>query len=199
MSQAVLTPSGVMTTTTTVSDELWTVYDLEQMPPGRRYELLEGVLYMVAMPSWPHPLVAKNLYNLLDDWVRAEKCGYVFSAQTGLYLNELNYLDPDLVYLRPHQVPRREGERVQSATLAAEVISPSNLRAPREEKEARFRQIGVEEIWYVHQRPRRLEVRRLAETGYEDHVTFEGSMIVSSEISPGLEFTLAAVRAGVGE
>lgn len=67
MSQAVLTPNGVVTATTTVSDQLWTVYDLEQMPSGRRYELLDGVLYMVAMPAWPHPLVAKNLYNLLDD------------------------------------------------------------------------------------------------------------------------------------
>jgi len=61
MSQAVLTPSGVVAATTTVSDQLWTVYDLEQMLPGRRYELLDGVFYTVAMPSWPHPLVAKNL------------------------------------------------------------------------------------------------------------------------------------------
>lgn len=69
------------------------------------------------------------MYNLLDDWARAEKCGYVFSAQTGLNLNEHNYLDPDLVYLQPHQVPQRDGERVTSAALAAEVISPSNFRA----------------------------------------------------------------------
>jgi Uma2 family endonuclease len=199
MSQAVLTPGGVVTATTTVSDQLWTVSDLEPLPSGRRYELLAGVLYMVAMPGWPHPLVAKNLYNLLDDWARAEKCGYVFSAQTGLYLNEHNYLDPDIVYLRPHQVPRGEGQRVQSATLAAEVISPSNFRSSREDREVRFRQLGVEEIWYVHQYPRRLVIRRLAEDGYEDSATFEVNDLVRSGVFPGLEFPLEAVWTGVGE
>lgn len=130
--------------------------------------------------------------------MRAEKCGYVFPAQTGLYLNEHNYLDPVLVYLRPQQVPRREGERIHCAALAAEVISPSNLRASREEREARFQQLEVEEIWYVHQHPRRLEIRRIGQNGYEDQAVFTGDT-VRSEVFPGLEFPLEAIWAGVGE
>lgn len=198
MSQAVMTPGGVVATTTTVSDQLWTVADLAPLPSGRRYEILDGVLYMVAMPAWPHPLVAKNLYNLLDDWVRGEKSGYVFSAQTGLYLNEHNYVDPDLIYLRPHQVPAREGARVQSAAMVAEVISPSNLRASRDDREERFRQLQVEEVWYVHQHPRRLEIRRLGTGGYADFRSFSGEELVCSEVFPGLEFPVAAIWAGVG-
>lgn len=193
MSQAVLTPSGVVTATTTVSAELWTVFDLEQMPPGRRYELLDGVLYMVAMPAWPHPAIVDNLHAILRDWVHQHGLGRVFTAQSGLYLNELNYLDPDIVFLRPDQVPSRRGQRIRAATLAIEVLSPSNFRAPREERELRFGQLGVEELWYVSYQTRTLEIRRLLGSTYETSSLHQGDDVFAPPLFPSLEIRLAEV------
>jgi len=193
MSQAVSTPSGVVATTTTVSDQLWTVADLEPLPSGRRYELLDGVLYMVAMPAWPHPAIVDNLHALLRDWVRQHGLGRVLAAQSGLYLNELNYLDPDIVYLRPEQVPSRRGQRIKAATLAIEVLSPSNFRAPREEREIRFGQLGVEELWYVSYQTRILEIRRLQGQVYETASLHRGEEVFSPALFPGLEVPLTEV------
>jgi hypothetical protein len=138
MSLPAVSTAPVVAATTVVSDQVWTVDDLERMPSGYRYELLDGVLYKTAMPAWPHPLVVKNLFNTLDDWVRSRGSGYVLTPQTGLQLNRINYLDPDVVYVRPDQVPRKRGQRITSAAFAAEVLSPSNRLASLEEREARF-------------------------------------------------------------
>lgn len=196
MSQAVITPGGVVATTTTVSDQLWRVSDLEPLPSGRRYEILDGVLYMVAMPAWPHPAIVDNLHAILRDWVHQHGLGRVLTAQSGLYLNELNYLDPDIVFLSPAQVPSRRGQRIREATLAVEVLSPSNFRAPREERELRFAQLGVNELWYVNYQNRTVEVRRLQGETYETTSLFRNEEVLVSILFPGLEIPLTEVWEG---
>jgi len=192
MTKAVLKP------TTSVPDKAWTVADLEQMPPGYQYEILDGVLYSAANPAWPHPALIENLQRILLPWVHQRQLGRILSPQTGIYLNERNYVDPDLLYLRPEQVPRT-GSRPHTAALAVEVLSPSNLRAPREEREALFQRARVEELWYVDYRARALEVRRLGAEGYGTVALFSGDDRVTSLQLPGLEFPLAAVWNDLGE
>lgn len=177
--------------TTVISDRTWTVSEVERWPDPIRFEILEGVLYAAAVPFAPHPDIVTNLLLLLGPWVRARKLGKVYAPQTGLYYSETNYLDPDLVFLRPGQRPG-VGARVTTATLAVEVVSPSNLRAPREEREELFRTLGVEELWYVDYHSRSLEIRRPADGGYFTTATFGEDAMVSSTLFPGLEFPLSA-------
>jgi Uma2 family endonuclease len=188
----------VLAPTTIVSDKSWTVADIEQMPRGYRYEILDGVLYMAAMPKWPHPGLVENLQRILIPWVHAQGVGRLLSAQTGIYLNDRNYVDPDLIFLRTSQFPD-VGGYLSTAALAIEVLSPSNFRAPREEREAFFVRAGVEELWYVDYGPRTLEVRRLAGAGYETERLFQGDDPVSSAQLPGLEFSLTALWEDLGE
>jgi Uma2 family endonuclease len=147
---------------------------------------------MAATPYWPHPEVIDNLDDILGSWVRSHRLGRVLGATTGLYLNPINYLDPDLVYIRQADLPRRRRTRHKRAALAVEVLSPSNLRASPEEREARLLQLGVEEVWYVDYDSRCLEVRRLGPGGYQTAVVFRGDDAVSTPILPGLEFPLTA-------
>jgi Uma2 family endonuclease len=186
MTQAVIVP------TTTVSDRTWTVSDLERLSPSLRGEIIEGVLYMTATPFQPHPTVVDNLYGILRHWVRSNRAGRVYTAQAGLYWNEINYLDPDLIYVRPSQIPRR-GQRFTEAALAVEVLSPSNLRAPQEQREERFLRLKVEEIWYVDHEARTLEVRRAGTNGYSTVALFRDAAEVTTNVFPGLAFPLPAV------
>lgn len=182
----------ITTPTTTVSDRVWRVSDLKLMPPGYRYEILDGVLYMVAMPAWPHALVVDNLKDIVGPWVRKRKLGRLLGAQTGVYRSEVNYVDPDLVFLRPDQYPPA-GQRPTSAALGIEVLSPSNLRTPRDQREDLLRQARVEEVWYVDFEARTLEVRRIGDSGYETAAHFRGADTVRSGRLPGLAFPLAAL------
>lgn len=177
---------------TMISDREWHVEDLERLPEGCRYEILEGVLYMSPMPDLRHGGIITNLLDLLSPWVRSRKLGRFFPPQTGVYLNEKNYLDPDLLFLRVSEYERWP-RRATRGTLAIEVLSPSNLHASREDREHLFRQVQVEEIWYVDPQGRTLEVRRSAGSGYETEVRFQGEDTVHSAVLPGLEFPPAAV------
>lgn len=185
-------PDTIIAATTVISDKRWAVSDLEQMPRGYHYEILEGVLYQAAMPGWPHAIIVSNLLELLGPWVRSRRLGRVLPPQTGLYWNETNYIDPDLVNLRPEQLPA-PGAYPRSAALAVEVLSPSNLRASREEREVLLQHTVVEEVWYVDYNTRSLEIRRLEVGGYKTAATFQGEAMVRSQQFPGLEFPLTAL------
>lgn len=180
-----------------VSNREWRFEDLRSQPEGYRYELVEGVLCVAGVPGWPHGLIVNNLSDILSPWVRSRALGRVVTARFGLYLNEVNYLDPDLLFLRTHQLPGAEGEHAVAAALAVEVISPGNLRAPRAVREALFARAGVPELWYVDPTQRTLEVRRRTETGYGAAALFSGSDIIQSTELPGLEFPLTALWDGL--
>lgn len=104
----------------------------------------------------------------LSPWVRARRLGRILPPQTGVYLNDINYVDPDLLYLRRSQIPRR-GQRSTTAAVAVEILS---LRAPRVQREAMFLKAGVEEVWYIDHEQETLEIRRLREGGYETTALF---------------------------
>jgi Uma2 family endonuclease len=188
---------AVSASTTFFSDRRWSIRDLERLPEGYRYEIIEGVLYMAAMPAWAHALVLENLQAVLLPWVRAHRLGHLLSAQTGIHLNEVNYVDPDLIFIRPDQVPQSGEQKIRQATLVVEVLSPSNVRAPRAEREGLFARLTVEEIWYVDHKARVLEVRRHVGGGYETLTTFMDADEVTSAIFPGLAFTLPVLWEGV--
>jgi Uma2 family endonuclease len=187
----------VVASTTTISDRDWTIRDLEQLPPGSRYELLDGVLYMAALPVWPHGGIAGNLAELLGPWVRTRRLGRVVGAQTGISLGERNYVDPDVMYLRPEQLPA-PGSRPVTATIAVEVMSPSNFRAPREDRERLFQRAGVPEIWYVSYETRSIEIRRLQGSAYVTTSRFGDEDLVTSQELPDLSFPLAQLWEDLG-
>jgi Uma2 family endonuclease len=182
----------IIAPTTIVSERSWTVSQIERWPDAERFELIGGILYMTAMPRAPHPEIVDNLDDLLGPWVRKKRLGRVLGAQTGLYLNEVNYVDPDLLFIRKEQMPRR-GERYSRAALAVEVLSPSNLRAPRADREQRFADLQVEELWYIDPNARTLEVRRLSGAAYAPAAVFRAEDMVTSQVLPGFGLPLSAL------
>jgi Uma2 family endonuclease len=190
-------PVGVVTETTAVSDRQWTIQDLEHLPSGYRYEILEGVLYMTAMPAWPHPGIAANLAEILSPWVRSRRLGRLL-PRTGIYLTDTNYVDPDLIFLRRDQYPRK-GDRPRSAALAVEVTSTSNRRMPREAREDFLRQSAVEEVWYIDPEAPSVEIRRLTPRGCETTALFRDGDEVTSAQLPGLSFPVTALWEDLGD
>jgi Uma2 family endonuclease len=185
-------PAPVTQLTTFVSDREWRVQDLRQMPDGYRYEILNGVLYMAAMPFWPHPLVIENLQRTLGNWIWQHGLGHLFSPQTGIYYSETQYVDPDLLFVRPEQTPSEEEEGwLRQATLVIEVVSGSNTRAPREEREALFHRVNVEEIWYADPKQKSVEICARTDEGFATVSLFRGDDIVTSRLCPGFSVPAA--------
>lgn len=177
--------------TTFVSDREWRFQDLLQMPDGYRYEILNGVLYMAAMPFWPHPLVIENLQRTLGAWIWQHGLGHLFSPQTGIHYSDTQYVDPDLLFVRPDQTPEDDEGLLRKATLVIEVLSQSNTRAPRTEREALFHLVEVQEIWYVDPKAKSVEICSRTQDGYNRTALFQGSDSVTSALFPGFDVALS--------
>ena len=158
----------------------WTSADLELMPDdGKRYEIIDGELYVSKQPHWHHQYVCVRLFRFLDEWNEQTGAG-VANAAPGLIFGEHDDVAPDLVWISRERLATAlgdDGKLHAAPELVVEVLSPgsTNERRDREAKLTLYSRRGVHEYWIVDWRQRQLEVFRreqaalhLRETLYED-------------------------------
>ena len=75
----------------------WTA-DLARALPndGKRYEVLDGELFVSPAPSFNHQRVLQALFRLLDHWVRMHELGEVFIAPAEVEFSPRRLLQPYL-------------------------------------------------------------------------------------------------------
>jgi Uma2 family endonuclease len=64
---------------------------------GKRYELLEGEVYMAPAPSPRHQDVSRNLGWILDGYVRAHRLGKVYYAPIDAVFRWSTVVQPNLI------------------------------------------------------------------------------------------------------
>ena len=129
----------------------WTAEMARALPDdGKRYEVLDGELFVSPAPSLNHQRIAFRLARILDDYVRAHQLGEVFIAPTDVEFSPRRLLQPDVFV-----IPATPGTRPQVFTevgrllLAAEVLSPSTARVVRTKKRDILKDQRVPEYWIV--------------------------------------------------
>lgn len=128
---------------------VWTVADLADLPDdGNRYEVLDGELYVTPAPSYDHQAALQMLYRLIADYLDREPIGFAFVAPADVTFSDRRGVQPDIFV-----TPRGSGRRPRSfadagrLVLAAEIGSPSTVRADRVKKRTVYREEGVETYW----------------------------------------------------
>jgi len=77
----------------------FTYTDCRSLPESetKRYELLEGELFVVPSPSFKHQPILANLADYLRDFVGKNDLGMVLFAPLDIILSEDNVLHPDIL------------------------------------------------------------------------------------------------------
>jgi len=159
---------------------------------GKRYELLEGQLYVTPAPGLEHQHVSKRLFTILLRYFEEGGRGTVFYAPLDVILVADDVVQPDLVVVRdPTQLSSRGIEGVPF--LLVEVISPGRARYDRTVKAQRYAAGGVPHYWIVDPQARRLECFRLEEGRYTLRATGTGNEVVEVPDFPGLRIPLATL------
>ncbi len=79
---------------------LWTSRDIELLPDNdKRYEVIDGELYVSKHPHWHHQFVCSQLCGALQAWNRQTKVG-VANVAPGLIFDDYNDVVPDVVWVR---------------------------------------------------------------------------------------------------
>ncbi len=168
----------------------WRYDDYLRLPDdGKRYEIIEGVLYVANAPSIEHQYsVSEVLFNL-KLFVREHRLGQVLTAPIEVHLAEdTKPVQPDILFIKTEQMPPLGTQVFEGAPdLIVEVISPSSIRLDRHIKFDVYERYGVAEYWMVDPKARSVEVYTLARGEYALFGQYTGDEIVMSKLLDGLQ------------
>jgi len=158
----------------------WTSQDLERLPDdGRRYEIVDGELYVSIQPNANHHFVGALIWEQLQIWSRQTKAGRTYITP-GLIFTEDNDVVPDVAWISNERLAigqQPDGHLHIAPELVVEILSPgaANERRDREVKLSLYSRQGVLEYWIVSWQECRIEVYRregtrltLAQTLYKN-------------------------------
>jgi Uma2 family endonuclease len=183
---------------TSVTSKL--TYDEFQTLPrdgSKRFELIEGEVFMTPSPNTKHQIAAGNLHLALETFVREKKLGRVFFAPYDVVFSEWTALEPDLLFIRKDRYPIITDANVRGAPdLVIEILSPRRKAYDRETKLRVYEAGGVLEIWYVDPEERTVEILNLGLDGrYAFTARLSGNAAIVSKALPGVALRVDEVFA----
>ena len=164
----------------------WTYDDYVAIPDdGKKYEILNGVLYMSPAPGWPHQEIIGEIFAYLRAYLRSTGSGGAFMGPTDVELAPNTVFQPDVVVLLKASAKKlKERHIVGAPDLAVEVVSPSSETYDRHRKLAAYARAGVREYWIVDPDSRTVEVLILENGEYHSQGVFRGKALLPSLIVP---------------
>jgi Uma2 family endonuclease len=133
------------------ADTEWTAEMVRALPEdGKRYEVLDGELFVTPAPRLLHQRAISTLYELLSPFVASVKLGELLCSPADIEFSPRRLVQPDL-FVAPLVGGRRPRDwtEIHALVLAIEVLSPSTARADRHHKRRIYMSEEVDEYWIV--------------------------------------------------
>jgi Uma2 family endonuclease len=129
----------------------WTAEMARALPDdGKRYEVLDGELFVTPAPSLRHQTAAAELWARLNPYVRGLSLGVALVSPADIEFSPRRLVQPDVFVAPATERGRpREWRDISSLLLAVEILSPSTARADRQGKRRIYQSEGVPEYWIV--------------------------------------------------
>ena len=138
-------------------EKKYTYREYLQWPEDERYELIEGIPYMQAAPSWQHQAISRELIIQFENYLKGKKCS-VFSSPFDLILtNEEDKMDGKNVFQPDLLVVCDSSKLIGTGytgipDLVIEIVSPSTARSDKFYKFYKFNmyeKFGIKEYWII--------------------------------------------------
>ena len=133
----------------------YTAEDYFALPDDQRCELIDGVIYDLATPTFVHQSVALELGEQLKEYVKKNdgKC-LVMPLPVDIKLEKRTVVQPDVMVFC-----RKEGKKLRRLPdLAMEVTSPSTRSRDYILKLSKYMASGMSEYWIVDLQKERITV-----------------------------------------
>jgi Uma2 family endonuclease len=168
------------------ADDIWDAPD-----DDKRYEVIDGKLYVTPAPVWRHQRGLGKLYWPIAQYVYGRQLGEVVTAPVGVVLDDENGVQPDLVYVSRDRQDIISERGIEGAPdLVVEVLSPGTQGRDRGIKMRRYALAGIPHYWIVDPATITLEAYRLGPRGYELLGRHGPGTVFHPELFPGLEISI---------
>jgi Uma2 family endonuclease len=173
----------------------WTYEDYLRLPDdGRRYEIIEGVLYVANAPSYDHQFSVMAFGRQMGNFVVDRNLGIVLNAPFEVHLPGIaKPVQPDVLFITAERQPQSGTQIFEGAPdLIVEVLSPGSLRLDQHIKFGAYERAGVREYWIADPKTRSATIYTLPEGGQEYLLLgqFTGDETLHSRVLPGLELAI---------
>ena len=168
----------------------FTSADLALLPDdGKRYEIIEGDLYVSKLPSAEHQFICGQLFRYFQDWNDRSGAGVAFVAP-GLVFADDDVVGPDVVWVSHERLAGaldQAGHLTKAPELVVEVLSPGKRNEYRDRvaKLDLYTRRGVLEYWIVDWMRRQVEVYRREGDALKRAATLRADDALESPALPG--------------
>jgi Uma2 family endonuclease len=168
--------------------------DYLQLPEDRRYEIVDGDLFMVPAPGPYHQRVSRNLEYHLHRFVTERDLGKILHAPYDVVLSETDVVQPDILFITKPRLSIVTETNIQSAPdLIVEILSPATAQRDRGVKQKLYARVGVAEYWIVDLATKSVEVLTLKAGTFQVAWRYGPQDTLVSPLLPGLAIPLPQV------
>ena len=178
-------------TQTTTNQVRWTIADLDLLTADewKRYEIIDGELFVTRSPHAGHQAAAGRIYARLLAWSEETGLGEPLITP-GIIFSDADNVIPDAIWSRHERLAKlidEEGHLRGAPELVVEVLSEgkTNERRDREAKLKLYSLKGVQEYWIVDWRLQQVEVYRRENAQLKPIATLLATDEISSPLLPG--------------
>lgn len=171
---------------------LYTVEDIYNLPEGKRAELIDGEMFMMAPPDFRQQEILSELQYLIRDYVKKKNGSCkVIPAPFAVFLNAdgKNYVEPDISVICDKSKIDEKG-CIGAPDWVIEIVSPGTLRMDYGIKLFKYRSFGVREYWIVDPAKKQIFVYDFLQDSMVDY-TFSDT--VKAGIFPDLEIDFSKI------
>lgn len=172
----------------------FTYRDYLHLPEDKRYEIIDGELFMVPAPRIGHQGALGNLYVCLRTFVEEKSLGEVYLAPVDVILSDIDIVQPDLLFISRERSEILTEENVRGAPdLVIEILSPSGSYRDKVLKRKLYAKYGVREYWIVHPKRREIAVLVPEKGDLRTWKTFRLGETLESRLLQGLRIEIDQV------
>ena len=167
---------------------------LPEPPDARRYEILDGVIYVSPSPVPRHQEVSLNLERVLDAYIRRHHLGKLYHAALDVLLHEHTIAQPDIIFIAAGREQIITDRAIEGPPdLVVEILSPSTARRDRGLKARLYARFGVPHYWIVDPRAETLSTYEPSAAATARARSFIKAAVATSPPFPGLRIDLGAI------
>jgi Uma2 family endonuclease len=172
----------------------FTYSDYLLLPEDKRYEILDGDIYVVAAPNIRHQSVALNLEVALFQHMKETGLGSILHAPCDVILSEENVVQPDILFVRKERAGIVGESNLQGPPdIVIEILSEGTRRKDLEIKKKIYAQFAVPEYWIVDPEANTVEVLLSCERGYVTAGVYGKQDSLSSPTLPDFKLALTEI------
>jgi len=176
-------------------DEKFTYQDYLHLPDdGKRYQVIDGEIYMIPAPIPYHQKVLTRLFKLIDAFVTNRNLGIVLIAPCDVVLTNIDIVQPDIFFVSEERLHIIREKNIQgSPDLVVEILSPYSEKIDKISKTKLYARFGVKKYWIVDPDKKEVTVLRLKAESYKNQGIFGVRDSFKSTLLKGLEIEVSEI------